>query len=177
MLFGEVLLSHASSKLSVVFLPLLADLGRVGEYAWGVANLTHLYSTLFCFMHGSSRQLGGNLPFLQVKCMLKFVTFRNIAGYYVLLKASLFFVQMWAWDHFVFLRPAPPPVPPVNIPFPRALFWANAEQALEPADDNRYVGHLLFELLVPTQVIYPLLTFQLLFIYLCRLLTCIAPFR
>ena len=32
-LFGEVLFSHASSKLSVWFLPLLADLERVGEYA------------------------------------------------------------------------------------------------------------------------------------------------
>ena len=35
-LFGEVLFSHASSKLSAIFLPLLADLDRVGEYAWGV---------------------------------------------------------------------------------------------------------------------------------------------
>ena len=65
-LFGEVLFSHASSKLSVVFLPLLVDLDRVGEYAWGAANLAHLYSTLFCFTDGRSRQLGGNLPFLQV---------------------------------------------------------------------------------------------------------------
>ena len=69
---------------------------------------------------------------------------------------------MWAWDHFVFLRPAPPPVPPTGVPFPRGLFWADAEQALEPADDNCYVGRLLFELLVPAQVIYPLLTFHLL---------------
>ena len=67
MLFGEVLFSHASSKLSAVFLSLLMDLERVGEYAWGAASLAHLYSTLFCFTDGSSRQLGGNLPFLQVK--------------------------------------------------------------------------------------------------------------
>ena len=84
--------------------------------------------------------------------MLKFVTFRNIIEYYVLLKVSSFFVQMWAWDHFIFLRPAPPPVPPADVPFPRGLFWANAEQALEPTDDNRYIGCLLFELLVPAQV-------------------------
>ena len=32
-LFGEVLFSQSSSKLSVWFLPLLADLERVGEYA------------------------------------------------------------------------------------------------------------------------------------------------
>ena len=32
-LFGEVLFSHSSSKLSMWFLPLLADLERVGEYA------------------------------------------------------------------------------------------------------------------------------------------------
>ena len=54
-LFGEVLFSHSSSKLSAWFLPLLADLERVGEYAWGVASLAHLYSTLFCFTDGSSR--------------------------------------------------------------------------------------------------------------------------
>ena len=54
-LFREVLFSHASSKLSVVFLPLLVDLGRVGEYAWGAASLAHLYSTLFHFTDGSSR--------------------------------------------------------------------------------------------------------------------------
>ena len=66
-LFREVLFSHASSKLSAVFLPLLADLDRVGEYAWGTVSLAHLYSTLFRFTDGSSRQLGRNLPFLQVK--------------------------------------------------------------------------------------------------------------
>ena len=61
-------------------------------------------------------------------------------------------MQMWVWDHFAFLRPAPPPVPPTGVPFPWGLFWAAAEQALEPADDNRYVSRLLFELLVPAQV-------------------------
>ena len=66
-LFREVLFSHASSKLSVWFLPLLADLERVGEYASGAASMAHLYSTLFHFTEGSSRQLGRNLPFLQVK--------------------------------------------------------------------------------------------------------------
>ena len=109
--------------------------------------------------------------------MFKFVTFRNIAEYYVLLEVSSFSVQMWAWDHFAFLPPAPPPVPPANVPFPWGLFWADAEQVLEPADDNRYVSRLLFELLVPTQVIHLLLTFQLLFIHLFCLLTCIAPFK
>ena len=62
----------------------------------------------------------------------------------------MFLMQMWVWDHFTFLRPTPPPVPPVGVPFPRGLFWADAEQALEPADGNRYVGRLLFELLVPS---------------------------
>ena len=38
-LFGEVLFSHSSSKLSAWFLPLLADLERVREYAWGAASL------------------------------------------------------------------------------------------------------------------------------------------
>ena len=61
---------------------------------------------------------------------------------------------MWAWDDFAFLHPAPPLVPPTGVPFPRGLFWAATEQALEPADDNRYVGHLLFELLVLAQVTY-----------------------
>ena len=37
--FLLVLFSHSSSKLSVWFLPLLADLERVGEYAWGAASL------------------------------------------------------------------------------------------------------------------------------------------
>ena len=63
-LFGEVLFSHATVKLSTIFLPLLADLDWVGEYAWGAASLAHLYSTLFRFSDGSSRQLGKNLPFL-----------------------------------------------------------------------------------------------------------------
>ena len=58
-------------------------------------------------------------------------------------------MQMWAWDHFAFLCHAPPLVPPTSVPFPRGLFWAATEQALEPADNNHYVGRLLFELLVP----------------------------
>ena len=53
-LFGEVPFSHASLKLSAIFLPLLADLDRVGEYTWGVASLAHLYSALFRFTDGSS---------------------------------------------------------------------------------------------------------------------------
>ena len=95
----------------------------------------------------------------------------------MLLKVASLSVQMWAWDHFAFLHPALAPVPPAGIPFPRGLFWADAEQVLEPVDDNCYVGRLLFELLVSAQVIHLLLTFQLLFIHLCCLLTCIAPFR
>ena len=63
-LFGTVLFCHAASWVSVVFLPLLADLDRVGEYAWGAASLAHLYSVIFRFSDGSSCQLGGNLPFL-----------------------------------------------------------------------------------------------------------------
>ena len=55
MLFGEVLFSHSSTKLSAWFLPLLVDLEHVGEYAWGAASLAHLYSTLFRFTDGSSR--------------------------------------------------------------------------------------------------------------------------
>ena len=69
-LFEEVLFSHATSKLSTIFLPLLADLDQVEEYAWGAASLTHLYSTLFHFTDNNSRQLGGNLPFLQVNVVL-----------------------------------------------------------------------------------------------------------
>ena len=83
----------------------------------------------------------------------------------------MFLMQMWAWDHFTFLRPTPPPVPLTGLPFPRGLFWADAKQALEPPDDNRYVGCLLFELLVPTQVtclFYPF--YFCLFIYLTFLL-------
>ena len=65
-LFGDLLFSHATSRVSAVFLPLLADLDRVGEYAWGAASLSFLYTVLFKFSDGSSRQLGGNLPFFQV---------------------------------------------------------------------------------------------------------------
>ena len=75
-------------------------------------------------------------------------------------------MQMWAWDHFTFLRPIPPPVPLMGVPFPRGLFGADAELALEPADDNCYVGRLSFELLVPAQVIGFLLPFQFMLIYL-----------
>ena len=49
-----------------MFPPLLADLDRAGEYAWGAASLSFLYSTLFRFSDGSSHQLGGNLPFFHV---------------------------------------------------------------------------------------------------------------
>ena len=62
-LFGDVLFCHTSS---VVFLPLLADLDRVGEYAWGATSLSFLYLVLFRFSDGSSHQLGGNLPIFQV---------------------------------------------------------------------------------------------------------------
>ena len=70
-------------------------------------------------------------------------------------------MQMWEWDHFTFLRPSPPPVPPTGVSFPRGLFWADAEPALESADDNHYVGRLLFELLVLAQVICFALSFLL----------------
>ena len=49
-----------------MFLPLLDDLDRVGEYAWGAVSLSFLYTVLFKFSDGSSHQLGGNLPFFQV---------------------------------------------------------------------------------------------------------------
>ena len=64
-LFGDVLFCHTAPRISAVFLPLLVDLDRVGEYTWGVANLAHLYSVLFRFSDGSSRHLGGNLPFFR----------------------------------------------------------------------------------------------------------------
>ena len=64
-LFGEVLFSHASSKLSVVFLPLLADLGRVREYAWGVASLAHLYSTLFALPMAALASWAGTCLFFR----------------------------------------------------------------------------------------------------------------
>ena len=67
-LLREVLFCQATSKLSTIFLCLLADLDRMGEYAWRAASLSHLYSVLFCFSDGCSCQLGGNLPFLQVNC-------------------------------------------------------------------------------------------------------------
>ena len=53
----------------------------------------------------------------------------------------------------------------MGVPFPWGLFWADAELALESADDNRYVGRLLFELLVPAQVICFPLSFLFLLIY------------
>ena len=65
-LFGDLLFSHTTSRVLAVFLPLLADLDRVGEYAWGAASLSFLYTVLFKFSDGSSRQLGRNLPFFQV---------------------------------------------------------------------------------------------------------------
>ena len=74
-------------------------------------------------------------------------------------------MQMWAWDHFTFLQHTPP-VPPRGVPFLGGLFWADAGPAIELADDNRYVGRLLFELLVPAQVICFPLSFLLLLIYL-----------
>ena len=42
-LFGEVLFSHASSKLSVVFLPLLADLVEWGSML-GMGPAWHTYT-------------------------------------------------------------------------------------------------------------------------------------
>ena len=65
-LFGDLLFSHTTSQVSAVFLPLLDNLDRVGEYAWGAASLSFLYTVLFKFSDGSSRQLGRNLPFFQV---------------------------------------------------------------------------------------------------------------
>ena len=65
-LFGVVLFCHSTSRVSAVFLPLLANLDIVGEYAWGAASLALLYSVLFRFSNGNSRQLVGNLTFLQV---------------------------------------------------------------------------------------------------------------
>ena len=50
--------------------------------------------------------------------------------------------------------------------FPRGLFWADAEPAPESTNNNRYVGYLLFELLVPALVICFPLSFLLLLIYL-----------
>ena len=66
---------------------------------------------------------------------------------------------MWVWNHFTFMRPIPPSIPEAGIPFPHGLHWGLAVHAPEVVTGHCYVGRLFFEMLVPAQVICPLLIY------------------
>ena len=59
-----------------------------------------------------------------------------------------FYLQLWVWDHFTFMRPIPPSVPKAGMPFPQGLYWSRAAHAPEAVTGHRYVGRLFFEMLV-----------------------------
>ena len=40
------------------------------------------------------------------------------------------------------------------MPFPRGLYWSEADRAPEAIAGHRYVGRLFFEMLIPAQVIF-----------------------
>jgi hypothetical protein len=62
--FGRLLFVIADDHVSCQFLSLIADLPRVGDYAWGSAVLCHLMRCLTAHQHGIN--LGGYIPLLQV---------------------------------------------------------------------------------------------------------------
>nr|KYP39887.1 hypothetical protein KK1_038805 [Cajanus cajan] len=48
-----------------MYLPLLADLERVGRYSWGFACLAHLYKEISRAIYPSSKKMGGCSLLLQ----------------------------------------------------------------------------------------------------------------
>ncbi|KAM3378862.1 hypothetical protein P3S68_011275 [Capsicum galapagoense] len=56
----------SGNKVKLMYLNLLADLSKVGQYAWGVATLAILYQYLCRTSQKGIRVIGGFLPLLQV---------------------------------------------------------------------------------------------------------------
>jgi hypothetical protein len=73
-----VLFPDGTGRMSLIYLPLIADLSRVGRYSWGSAILAFLYRSL-CSVASSHN-------------------IKNIGG-------SLLLLQLWSWEHFHVGRP------------------------------------------------------------------------
>lgn len=73
-----VLFPDGTGRMSLIYLPLIADLSRVGTYSWGSAVLAFLYRSL-CSVASSHN-------------------IKNIGG-------SLLLLQLWSWEHFHVGRP------------------------------------------------------------------------
>ncbi|MQM17423.1 hypothetical protein Taro_050395 [Colocasia esculenta] len=61
---GRLLFATRGDAVHCRFLPLLEDLGQVGDYAWGAAFLAHQFESLGSFDRKTS--ISGFFPFLQV---------------------------------------------------------------------------------------------------------------
>eukprot|EP00262_Sarcandra_glabra_P009284 TRINITY_DN233_c1_g1_i1.p1 TRINITY_DN233_c1_g1~~TRINITY_DN233_c1_g1_i1.p1 ORF type:complete len:300 (+),score=7.63 TRINITY_DN233_c1_g1_i1:714-1613(+) len=86
--FAQMLFSTTSrGMITGIFLSLLLDIDRIGEFAWGAAALAHLYTQMFHHAAGT-QTIGGFLPF----------------------------IQFWAYEHFAFLRPRMPSRIPSAFP-------------------------------------------------------------
>ncbi|KAL6845127.1 hypothetical protein ACP4OV_024622 [Aristida adscensionis] len=73
-----VLFPDGTGRMSLIYLPLIADLSRVGTYSWGSAVLAFLYRSL-CSVASSHN-------------------IKNIGG-------SLLLLQLWSWERFHVGRP------------------------------------------------------------------------
>ncbi|KAG8077845.1 hypothetical protein GUJ93_ZPchr0007g5763 [Zizania palustris] len=73
-----VLFPDGTGRMSLIYLPLIADLSRVGTYSWGSAVLAFLYRSL-CSVASSHN-------------------IKNIGG-------SLLLLQLWSWEHSHVGRP------------------------------------------------------------------------
>ncbi|KAM3343945.1 hypothetical protein P3S68_026035 [Capsicum galapagoense] len=56
----------SGTKVKLMYLRLLADLSKVGQYAWGAVTLAILYRYLCRALQKGIRVIGGFLPLLQV---------------------------------------------------------------------------------------------------------------
>ncbi|XP_027338115.1 serine/threonine-protein phosphatase 7 long form homolog [Abrus precatorius] len=89
-LIGEFMLAyHSSSRVPVMYLPLLEDLEITGQYSWGSAVLAFLYRELCMSTNIDRSGIGGLTPL----------------------------VMLWAWDRFPFLSPGDPPYTQNDLPY------------------------------------------------------------
>lgn len=106
-----VLFPDGTGRMSLIYLPLIADLSRVGTYSWGSAALAFLYRAL-CSVASSHN-------------------IKNIGG-------SLLLLQLWSWEHSHVGRPLvrSPPFMETDIPQdlpPIGFRWVGARTQSENA--------------------------------------------
>ena len=81
---GWLFADKSCSKVKLMFLPLLRDLGRVGRFSWGSAVLATLYRHMCVAMRTETKEIGGPLILLQVllNIFIFYIGLRNYKSNY-----------------------------------------------------------------------------------------------